>query len=344
MPPRNIARLLAALLLPPLALTQVPAAHAGNDDEDAAIEASIQDGIALRRAGNDEGALTLFLELERQNPNSVRILLHVTAAAQATGRWLLAYGYLRKASAFKNDPYYVRNRAAVKSVEEAVARHVTQLRVVGQPAGAEVRLSGNLLGTLPFKEPVAVELGSYVLEVHSPGFYSLRRDLALSTGGTLNQEVVALAAKKEPSPSLPTRRGLAPAEGSTPPARDRAVSWWESRNVTWSLAGIALAGAATSGVALALRERSVTRWNDDARCIDRQDVTLSRGDVCSDERERANTAGSVALTGGVVAAVFATATLTHWLTTSSKPAQEAQRRPQAACGIGLGNVACSGSF
>src|SRR5215216_8048811 len=95
---RTIARLLTALLLLSLTVVRVAPAQAANpaDNEDA-IEAAIQDGIALRRAGNDEDALTRFLELERRSPSSVRVLLHVTAAAQATGRWLLAHAYLRKA-------------------------------------------------------------------------------------------------------------------------------------------------------------------------------------------------------------------------------------------------------
>src|SRR3954471_16744803 len=166
---RPISRLLAALMLLLLTLANPVPARAATPSDDAAIEVAIQDGIALRRAGDDEGALSLFLDLERRSPNSVRVLLHITAAAQATGRWLLAHAYLRKAGSFKNDPYYVRNRAAVKAVEDAVARHVGQFRVVGQPAGAEVRLSGNLIGTLPLKEPVTVELGAYVLEVSKPG-------------------------------------------------------------------------------------------------------------------------------------------------------------------------------
>jgi hypothetical protein len=340
--PRTIARLLTVLLLLSSTVAHVAPARAAADNEDA-IEAAIQDGIALRRAGNDEGALTRFLELERKNPGSVRVLLHVTAAAQATGRWLLAHAYLRKASAFKNDPYYVRNRAAVKSVEEAVARHVAELRVVGQPAGAEVRLSGNLLGTLPFKEPVAIELGSYMLEVSKPGFYPLRREIMLNAGGALSQEIVALGPNEQPRASLTVPHAISPSHAPNP-IREPAPSFWRSRTVTWSLAGVALASAATSGAALAVRERSIERWNDDDDCIDRQNVTRRREDVCGGERAAAETAGTVALVSGVAAGLFATATLTHWLTTSTKPDEQAQREPHTTCGVGLGSLVCSGTF
>jgi PEGA domain len=341
---RLTVRWLTSLLLLLLTLANAAPASAASPADDATIEAAIQDGIALRRAGNDEGALSLFLDLEHKSPNSVRVLLHVTAAAQATGRWLLAHDYLRKASAFKNDPYYIRNRAAVKGVEDAVARHVGQFRVVGQPAGAEVRLSGNLIGTLPFKEPVAVEPGAYVLEVSKPGFYSLRRDITLSAGGALSQEIVELGPSDEPSQSTLFPRAVAPARAAPSPGVDRMPRWWESRNVTWSLAGIAIASAGTSGVALAIRERKIEHWNDDARCIDRQNVTRSREDVCGGERDAANTAGTVALTSGIGAALFATATLTHWLTTSTKTERQAEREPSSSCGVGLGSIVCSGTF
>jgi hypothetical protein len=338
---RLTVRLLFAFSFLALLLTRASSVRA---DDEAAIESAVQEGIALRRAGNDEGALTLFLELERKNPRSARVLLHVAAAAQATGRWLLTYEYLRKGAAFNNDPYYVRNRAAVKAVEDAVARHVGQLRVVGRPAGAEVRLSGNLIGTLPFNEPVAVELGSYVLEVSKPGYYSLRRDIVLSPSATLSQELVELGASDQPGPAAPAPRALAVAPPPAHPAPDRVSSWWESRAVTWSLAGIALAGTGTAGVALAIREQKIERWNDDARCLDHDDVTRRRQDVCGDDRDAATAAGAVAITGGAVAALFATAALTHWLTTSGKDEKQAQRAPPASCGVGFGGVVCNGTF
>jgi hypothetical protein len=206
-----------------------------------------------------------------------------------------------------------------------------------------VRLSGNLLGTLPLKEPVTVELGSYVLEVSRPGFYPLRRELMLTAGGVLSQEVVELGPNDAPRPNVPAARAVDPAQAS-PSMRDGGPTWWRARAVTWSLAGVAVAGAATSGIALAIREEKTARWNDDASCIDRQNVTRSRADVCGAERDAAQTAGTVALTSGVVAAVFATAALTHWLTTSTKLDDHAQREPHTSCGVGLGSLVCSGTF
>ena len=341
---RPFEYLLSSLLVAVTVFVATVPVHAAQADDDPLVEKTIQDGIALRRAGNDEGALTLFLGLEHRSPDSVRVLLHITAAAQATGRWLLAYEYLRKTAAFKSDPYYLRNRAAVSGVEEAVARHVGQFRVVGEPAGAEVRLNGNLLGRLPFKEPVAVELGSYVLEVSKSGFYPLRREITISAGGALSQEVVELSPSQAASTSAPAVRVNTPAGGAAASVTDTSPTWWQSRSVTWTLAGIAAASAGAAGVTLAIRESKIARWNDDSACIDRQAITRSRADVCGVERDDANTAGTVAVVSGVTAALFATASLTHWLTTAPKSSTRAKGGPSASCGAGLASVVCSGTF
>src|SRR3954471_17766853 len=107
MSPRSAMKLLLAALLA-LSFAVPPRAGSDANGDDPQLEAPIQQGIALRRAGNDEGALALFMDLERNQPESVRVLLHVTAAAQATGRWMMAYTYLQKALAHKNEPYFIR--------------------------------------------------------------------------------------------------------------------------------------------------------------------------------------------------------------------------------------------
>jgi len=332
----NLAILLCSLLW--TAVTR--AAPAADPDQ---LEAAIQAGIELRKGGNDAAALDLFMQLERDNPGSVRLMLQVTAAAQATGRWLVANEYLRKAAAFKNDPYYQRNRAAVKNVEDAVAQHVGQFRVIGQPSGAEVSLSGNVLGTLPMTEPVAVELGSYTLEVSKPGYYPLRHDVSLVAGGALNQEVVEL--KRSPVPLVPHARAAAsgqPERSSEPHELDR--SWWRSRSLTWLLGGLTLSAAATSGIALVARENSVQHWNDNAKCIDRQQPSRTRGETCGSDRSSAETAGNVALGAGIAAGVLAAATITQLVFSSSAPASSTEARRGTSCGIGLSSFMCTGNF
>jgi PEGA domain len=334
------SRVTVCLLVASLALGWPQSTLAASAVEDPQLEDAIQSGITLRKEGNDEAALDLFLKLERRSPESVRLLLHITAAAQATGRWVMAYTYLRKAAAYKNDAYYVRNRAAIKSVEDVVSQHVGQFRVIGQPRGAEVRLSGSLIGTLPLAEAVPVEVGAYTLEVSQPGFYPLRREITLN-GGALSQEVVELR------PNLQARAtALGTGEpGLRQPTRasvSQESNFWSSRTLTWTLGGATLAAAATTGVALAVREQKASNWNDDQRCLDWQNPDRSREAVCGSERREADLAGTIALTAGIATGVFAAATVTHWLATPHGPSAREQRAQ--GCGIGALSVVCAGTF
>lgn len=306
------------------------------------LESAIQAGIELRKSGNDTAALDLFLELDRKNPGSVRLMLQVTAAAQASGRWLVAHEYLRRAAAFKGDAYYQRNRVAIKGVEDAVAQHVGQFRVVGAPAGAEVRLSGSQVGTLPMSEAVPVELGSYTLEVSKPGYYYLRREVTLAAGGALNQEVVELKPRVDPPSPLGRVTSVGPPSSGTS-EREPERAWWRSRTLTWVLGGATVAAAATAGGSVWLRERSVEKWNDDSACLDTQQPARSREEVCGSERQNAQTYGAVALGAGVAAAALATATLTQLLLSGPAPRDAGVSRA-ASCQPGFGSFICSGSF
>ena len=135
-----------------------PSAAAEMAENDADVEGQVAQGIALRRSGNDEAALAVFLDLEKRDPDSVRVLLHISTAALAAGRWLLAYDYLQKASLHKDDPYYQRHRVSIENVERTIAERVGQFRARGTPAGAVVRLSGEVIGALPMDSVKAIEV------------------------------------------------------------------------------------------------------------------------------------------------------------------------------------------
>ena len=111
---------LCAVVLSNATLVASPASAA----EDAVVEALIQRGIHLRRNSADADALAVFLEAEKQDPTSVRVLLHVVTAAQAAGKWLLADSYMRKVSKLSADPYYARHADAIEVVRRSIATRV----------------------------------------------------------------------------------------------------------------------------------------------------------------------------------------------------------------------------
>jgi hypothetical protein len=332
---------LGALLGLLLGLSFAPPAAAGNDanGDDPQLEAPLEQGIALRRAGNDEAALSLFLDMEKSNPDSIRVLLNITAAAQATGRWMMAYSYLRKAATHKNEPYYVRYRSAIKTIEDATTQHVGQFRAVGAPAGAQVRLNGELIGTLPMTDAKPIEVGQYTLEVSLPGYYPLRRAVSVGPGSALTQEAVEL---REGTSALDSA-GAGGKNSGSPSNRQLAterVSWWHARWVTWTLAGATAATTATAIGALVYRNERADHWNSEA-CLD---GTRTRQEVCGGVRSDISLFQNLAVGTGIAAVVFGGATLTQGILSPDRTPVATSLAPSFGCSPGLASVLCTGSF
>jgi hypothetical protein len=318
-------------------------------DESPAVEALIQRGIQLRRTGDDEAALAVFLQAESEAPTSVRVLLHVVTAAQAAGKWLMAEEYMRRVNRDKEDPYYRRHRVSIEGVESAINQRVGQFQALGAPEGAEIRLNGEPFGKLPMAEPRSLETGTYVMEVVNAGYYNLRRPITV-TGGVLTREAVELRVRPADAPvdftaSGAVRGGLA---ADAPPQK-----WWEKSWVSWTLGGVAVLGAGTATAALIVRERQADKWNDDDRCLDRDNALATREQVCGDVKDDVQLADKIAIIGGATAVAFGGTLLAQLIAkgiSSGSPRGEAAGSKQAApatkigCSAGLMSVACQGSF
>ena len=333
------------LLLFVLSISGVSSAADRAADDDAQLDSAtldlIHEGVGLRRSGKDEAALNVFLDAEKHAPSSVRVLLHITAASQATGKWLLAYQYLQKASSHSDDPYYQRYRASIRTMEDAVAQHVGQFRVQGSPPGAELFLNGEPLGTLPMANARILEAGSYVLQVKKAGFFSLRRPVTIAGGAGLTQETVQLNAN-DLAGSDDARRlssGSAGHDGST-----SAPSPPRGRWLTWTLAGTSAALLATSGVALAIRQSEVKHWNDNDRCLSASHPLDTRAQLCGDVHSNARTAEGVSIATGLLGVGFGVGAVAHWLATSDHPSTSSQSGGLPSCSAGLANIVCTGTF
>lgn len=317
-------------------------------DESPAVEALIQRGIQLRRTGDDEAALAVFLQAEAEAPTSVRVLLHVVTAAQAAGKWLMAEEYMRRVNRDKEDAYYRRHRVSIEGVESAINQRVGQFQALGAPEGAEIRLNGEPFGKLPMAEPRSLETGTYVMEVISSGFYNLRRPITV-TGGVLTREAVELRVRPADAPVDFTQGGVGRggAGVDAPPQK-----WWQSSAITWTLGGVAILGAATATAGLLVRERQADKWNDDTACLDRSSGTVTREDQCSGVRDDVELAEKVAIVGGITAVAFGGAAIAHWLATSpsSSPASGSSSKGapvqahRVSCSPGVGSLVCQGAF
>jgi PEGA domain len=317
--------------------------------EDAVVEALIQRGIQLRRDNSDAEALAVFLEAEKQDPTSVRVLLHVVTAAQASGKWLLADSYMRKVTALGNDPYYQRHSDAIEVVRRSIAARVGSFQVQGSPDGASVRLDGQLVGTLPMTTPTSIEAGAYLMEVHKPGYYRLRRNVTIS-GGVLTREPVDLnqaVARGDLGAGPGTNGSSASTDGEV--GADRGPrAWWQSPAVGWTLVGLGAASGVVSGVAFATREDRVDRYNDN-RCLPLDDPDTTRLTNCGQFKDQADTAQTIGIATAIGGVVLGGLGITQLLTssggTSSRGSESAQQGLELQnCGIGFMTLACHGSF
>jgi hypothetical protein len=328
-----LVSLLLMAALPCVASSDARAQSSGRAENPEA-DKFVAEGIELRARGKDTEALRAFQKAAEIDPDSVRVQIHLATVYQALGNWLLADEYLSMALARQNHPYVNRHRQTLEDAKRVIDANIGRLEVEGEPAGAEVRLNGRLVGTLPLAAPIRSTVGSFMLEVRHEGHYTAQRPITI-TGGGLVRESVQL----EPLPADAAFRGGAGSSNAAPVTItdiDGGGSPW----LTWTFVGAAgVAGATTVG-ALIFREEHAGRWNDNARCLE---VDRTRAEVCGDERDKANTAETVALVGGALTGAFALGAVLNALGVfeSEAPPSELGLR---SCNLGFAGATCFGTF
>jgi hypothetical protein len=308
-------------------------AQSGARAENPEADKFVAEGIELRARGKDNEALRAFQKAAEIDPDSVRVQIHLATVYQALGNWLLADDYLSMALARQNHPYVNRHRQTLEDAKRVIDANIGRLEVEGQPAGAEVRLNGRLVGTLPLAAPVRTTVGSFMLEVRHEGHYSSRRPITITGGGLVRESVQLEALPADADWRGGSARSTA---GGAPEADTGGGPAW----LTWTFVGAAgVAGATTVG-ALVFREVHAGRWNDNARCLE---VERTRAEVCGDERDKANSAGTVAVVGGALTGVFALSAVLNAVGVfeSDAPPGEAGLR---GCNLGFAGASCFGTF
>jgi len=175
-------------------------------------ESLMRDAVSKRRAGDDLAALKLFQQAYELN-KTAKALAQMGLAEQALGRWGPADNHLRQAVETGGaDPWIKKNRPAIAASLATIAGHVGQLDVVGQPAGAEVRIDGEAIGQLPLAHPITVTAGGVAVEVSARGYLTILRTTMVSVG-QLTRELFNL----QPNTPLADQPG-APQAGATKPA------------------------------------------------------------------------------------------------------------------------------
>ena len=173
------------------------------------VDTLVHDGLDLRRRRRDAEALTVF-QRAWDLSHAPRERAQMGFAEQALGRWVDAELHLREARSASTDPWIVERAAVLNEALGEVARHLGTLDVHANVVGAEVRVDGRDVGTLPFVRPVRAPVGVVSLEVSAAQHLRVRRDVRVHAG-ELTRESVTLVpiAGAPPADRAATRRVLA---------------------------------------------------------------------------------------------------------------------------------------
>jgi hypothetical protein len=250
---------------------------------------------------------------------------------------------MKKVSALNDDAYYRRHADAIDVVRRAVSARVGTFQAQGSPDGASVRLDGQEVGTLPMKEPASIEAGAYLMEVHKPGFYRLRRNVTI-TGGVLTREPVELNRAVVRSDG---GAGAGVAEGSFGIDGQSEPTWVDSPVLGWSLIGAGVVSGVVSGIAFASHKNSADRWNDDSLCVPNN--SRSRESNCGSDRDSAESARTIGIVTGVAGVALGGAGIVQLLLSNSGRSRESTPAEEAGlkvsqCTPGVLGLVCQGTF
>lgn len=186
-----IATLVAPLQLIAQAAPVQAVQVAPPSDPAAEAEALLQQGIAQRRAGQDQLALNAFRRANELAP-APRVRAQMALAEQALGQWASADIDLRAALQQDTDPWIVRNRASLESALNSITSRLATVDIVCNREGAMLLINGREIGTFPLAQPLRVESGAVALEVRQQGYRTLRRTIDVEGGRTFRESFTLL--------------------------------------------------------------------------------------------------------------------------------------------------------
>ncbi|MFO0650171.1 MAG: hypothetical protein U0326_28375 [Polyangiales bacterium] len=319
-----------------LALVLTPLSLSAQTQPIDPVEEHLRLGVELRRSGHNDEALVEF-EAAYGLRREPRTAAQLGLASQAVGRWLRADALLREGLAAPDDPWITRNRAALDGALSVVGRHLATVELLGDVAGARVRVNGEDAGTLPLAAPVRVVAGTVAVDVTAEGYEALSLRFVASAGEILRERITLVAARPAQPPAQPP---VSPPPVIAPPVIAPPVTvtapaprppWGPLAIASFASAAVLVAGGVT---ALVLQESATSDYN--AQC----DAGDARG-ACGTLRDRAVAAGAVGWTTIPLGALVAAAG-TYFLVRDRAPT--ARTTARSACGAGLLSVHCGFVF
>lgn len=292
-------------------------------------EALLQAGVALRREGDNRGALTLFERAQALSP-SARASAQIALAHHALGHWVTAEeGLSEVLERAGDDPWIARHRGALALALETVRDHLGTLHVEANVARALVSIDGREVGQVPLPDGVRVPAGEVAISVRAPGYAEVHGRAEVPPRGVAKATFVLVPSAAPANDRGDAEAGADPAQASPSGQQAPAVRLDASDDATNLRRGghIALIAAAPllvgAVVAHTMREVSAHRYADDARCFYGDQ---SRDQRCGGLRSEVETTETIAIVGYVGAGVALSAGLSLLLLSSSHEAGTSQAR------------------
>jgi PEGA domain len=230
-----------ALAAPGAAPAVAPEGRAVSDADKAKARVLFKQGIGKFDDGYYQGALSLFFKALALYPNP-KIHTRIAQCHKWLGNNLKALEhyelYLKSVPKMPTKPrnrvLYIKIKTEVKNLRSLISQ--VQIDITG-PAGAEVRINGQLVGAAPLSRLIRLKPGAVNITAISKGFYTFKRDLKLFPSQTQTVKIKMIKIK--------TKIIIKAAK----PVWKR---WW-----FWTAIGVVVAG--TTGLAVGLTVSSTER-------------------------------------------------------------------------------------
>jgi len=283
------------------------------------------EGVELRRKGDDRGALEAFKKAYDLT-HSPRATAQLGLVYQALGRWELAGPLVEKALQTPNDGWVKKYQTQLQDALSTIRQHLARIELTGEPAGADVIVNGVPSGKLPLPGPLTVSIGTVDLQVRAEGYQPDIRKVNL---GAYQYEHIFVRLDKLPEAPRATVVEHPPADESHPttppppvtPTPKEAPSGVSARAIVkWSALGLGAAGVATGVVATILHESKISDFNKAAggSCQDKNgtavDKTSNPNPDCQSALDGAHTARTWQIVGFVAGGALAATWLVLQLT------------------------------
>jgi hypothetical protein len=208
-------------------------------------DALIEQGLGLRREAKPEQALEMFRKAHALAP-SPRTFGQMGLVETSLKRWVDGEKHLSVSLANPDDRWVAKNRAFLDEALGLCRSHVGDLVVTG-PAGAEVFVAGQSVGTLPAVPALRLAEGTISVSASAPGFKPFEQTVTIrpEARSPLAIALVAEAATRvvAPAPPVAPASKPAPPTATVPPRSESSPSSWH----TWAGVSFAVAGAAALG-------------------------------------------------------------------------------------------------